>query len=319
MISLSHKSKQYLLVALKVLIIGCVLVFLYDRIANTSTDTWDSFKNHLLFDLAETKWILIAVLLLTILNWLLEILKWKSLIGSIHPISIHKATQQTFAGSALSFITPAKIGDYGIKASYYSKPLRKKTLLLNLTGNVAQMVITSLFGIASCYYLAYHKDMSEIKSLFPWLLIMCVLILGLLYFFKNKQWISKRFSVKNVWQFFLRIKREIKVKVILYSLIRYLCFSSCFYLLLRIFGGNISFINAIAPIFAMYFLSSILPSFFILDIAVRGGIAALLLAPYGVGTLPVLSATLSMWLLNFALPALIGSYFVMTFKPHKTA
>ncbi|EDM45142.1 hypothetical protein SCB49_03439 [unidentified eubacterium SCB49] len=313
-ITFSNKSKQYLLVALKVLILASVLFFLYNKITRTETTTWSQFKNHIFTDFGETKWILLSVLLLTTLNWLLEILKWKSLVSYLKPITFIEAARQTLAGSTLTFITPAKIGDYGIKASYHPINQRKQIVLLNLISNLSQMAITVMLGIVGCYYLAYHKEMSDIKSLFPWLCLLGILGLFLLWIFKNKQWFSKGVSLKNGFLFFSKINRKIKLKILLYALLRYVCFSFSFYLLIRVFGGDITLIDALAPIVAMYFLASVLPSFFIIDVAVRGGIAAYLLAPFDVSALPVLTTSLTMWLLNFALPAIIGSYFVLTYK-----
>jgi hypothetical protein len=67
----------------------------------------------------------------------------------------------------------------------------------------------------------------------------------------------------------------------------------------------------------MYLLVSIIPSFFIMDVVIRGGVAVWLFSFLGVSEIVVLSTVFFMWMLNTVSPALIGSYFVLTFKPKK--
>jgi hypothetical protein len=65
----------------------------------------------------------------------------------------------------------------------------------------------------------------------------------------------------------------------------------------------------------MYFLVSVIPTFFIFDVVIRGGVAVWLFSFLGVPELVILSTVLAMWLLNFVLPALFGSFFVLTYQP----
>tara|TARA_R100000988_G_C3922152_1_gene127292 strand:- start:320 stop:586 length:267 start_codon:yes stop_codon:yes gene_type:complete len=85
--------------------------------------------------------------------------------------------------------------------------------------------------------------------------------------------------------------------------------------LLLFFGANIAFWKAIPLIFAMYFLVSILPTLFIFDVVIRGGVAVWLFSFAGVAELVVLSTVLAMWIFNFVLPSLLGSFFVLTYQP----
>lgn len=88
-----------------------------------------------------------------------------------------------------------------------------------------------------------------------------------------------------------------------------------FYGLLLFFGATVSFREAIPLIFAMYFLVSIVPTLFIFDVIIRGGVAVWLFSFAGIPELIVLSTVLAMWILNFVLPAFLGSFFVLTYKP----
>ena len=48
----------------------------------------------------------------------------------------------------------------------------------------------------------------------------------------------------------------------------------------------------------------------------KGTVAIWIFSFYNVQPIIILSITSIMWLLNFVLPAIIGSYFVLTFKPN---
>src|SRR5690606_17829008 len=142
-----------------------------------------------------------------------------------------------------------------------------------------------------------------------------ILFIAIGYYFKEKELLLKGFSIAKTIRFFRDIPFQIKFKTILFSAIRYVIFSGMFYGLLVIFGGKIAIPEAIPLIFAMYFLVSILPTLFIFDVVIRGGVAVWLFSFAGVPELIVLSTVLAMWLLNFVLPSLLGSFFVLTYKP----
>jgi hypothetical protein len=64
----------------------------------------------------------------------------------------------------------------------------------------------------------------------------------------------------------------------------------------------------------MYLFVSVIPTIFIFDLVVRGGVAVWLFSMVGVSELTILSTVLSMWLLNFVFPAIWGSFYVANYK-----
>ena len=86
------------------------------------------------------------------------------------------------------------------------------------------------------------------------------------------------------------------------------------YYLLLVFGVDISYINAMMVITTMYLLSSIIPSIFIFDVVIKGGVAVYLFSIIGINELTVLCIITLMWMLNFVLPSVFGSYYVLNFN-----
>ena len=67
-------------------------------------------------------------------------------------------------------------------------------------------------------------------------------------------------------------------------------------------------------IFSTYFIASIVPGLSIFDWVIKGSVAVFIFNFIHVNPLTIVSVTTFMWLLNFAVPALIGSLFVLNFK-----
>ena len=78
---------------------------------------------------------------------------------------------------------------------------------------------------------------------------------------------------------------------------------------------SFDFFSALMLIFSMYLFVSVVPAFFILDVVIRGGVAVWLFSMFGIPDLTVLSAVGMMWILNFVLPAILGSFRVFKFQP----
>ena len=311
MIALSHKSKQYGLLALKVLILTVTFGYIYMKIKGQEGLSFAQFTASIHYD----NWANYGLFLgLASLNWIFEISKWRTLASVIKPISFAEATKQSLAALTVSLATPARIGDYGAKAYFFSSEHRKRVLLLNFFSNSVQMGITCVFGVIGLFYTASRLD---------WTISTVHVIIGILFlvFFgitaavlKKRTLLIKGLTLSNVLRYFSQLPKAAKGSTVVYSLIRYLLFSGLFFLLLEFYGAEIAFGSAIPLIFAMYLLVSVVPTLFIFDVVVRGGVAVWLFGLAGVTEWPVLYTVFSMWLLNFVLPAVWGSYYVITHR-----
>lgn len=312
MITLSHKTKQYLLAALKVLLLAATFWYIYYKVTQANAQTLAAFLNAIQL---KNGFSILVFVVLAGANQFFEVLKWKTLVSEIESISFKTALQQSLASLTISMSTPNRIGEYGAKALYFPKHQRKQVLLLNFFGNIAQLLATFFFGIVGTLYVVqrYGIEISTTK-----LVLLLVVLLGvgtLGYYFKEKQLLLKGLSIAKVMKYISNIEGVRKLKVMLYALLRYVTFSCLFYLLLTFFGAKLPIFDAFLLIFAMYLLVSILPSIFIFDVILRGGVAVWLFTLAGVPELSILCTVLAMWLLNFVLPSLFGSYYVVTYKP----
>lgn len=304
---ISNKTKQYLTLIIKLVIVFGAFYFIYDKLAHDDKLSWKQFSDILQhkFTLA---WILF-MLCFSVLNRFLEILKWKNLVVVIEKISLYTATKQVLAGVTAGLFTPNGIGEYAGKALYFSKKETKRVLFLNLICNGIQMVLTVIFGLLGLFYLGYY-------TYFFVLLGIGILLLTFLFLTKNAT--IKGYSINLFLEKIAEIPKKIHQKNILLAIARYLTFSHQYYFLFLLFGVEIDYFTLMATITTVYFIASSLPSFQFLDFVVKGGVAIWFFDKLNIDEYIVLFISTFMWLLNVVLPVLIGSYFVLIFKTDKS-
>ena len=313
--TLPYKTKQFFVVLIKLCIVVGAFYFVYHKLTTNDELELLNFIDFLhkndLFSVKNALFLMI----LTILNWFFEILKWKNLVASVTSISLKNASEQSLGALTASLLTPNRIGEYGAKAIYYQKSLRKKIMLLNLIGNMLQMSTTIIFGSIGllCFVNHYPLELNVVKLCIFFLIVISILS-AVVYLFRKNQFKIKGFSLERIHDFVSGISSDIKMKAFLFSVIRYLIFSFQFYVFLQIFDVNIDYFTAMMVITTMYLLSSIVPSIFIFDVVIKGSVAVYLFSMLAVNDLTVLCIVTLMWLMNVVIPSVFGSYYVLNFN-----
>ena len=304
-----HKS-QIFFIAKLIIITGAFYIISHKIIENKilyTSDFYSFIKSNIFYNYLN----LFLLLLFTIANWFFEITKWQTLVSFFKKITFSDAAKQSLASLTASLITPNRIGEYGAKAIFYPKQNRKKILILNFLGNISQMLVTTFFGIIGLFYLSGYLNFKLNISIVTIALITSLIIFFTLLMFKLdflKNWIKK---FKN---YIISIPLGIQFSNLIFSFIRYLIFSNQFYFLLNIFKIDLDYFTALSLITSTYFIASLIPGFVVFDFIIKGSVAVSLFGFFQVNEIAILTVTTIMWLLNFALPSILGSYFVLIFK-----
>ncbi len=317
MFALSHKSKKYLLVALKVFILVITFGYIYVKITQNETINFSVYLKNIFKENALFSILIFCLLAAT--NWLFEIVKWKTMISETQEISFLTSLKQSLTSLTISLTTPNRIGEYGAKALFFKKEKRKQILLLNFFHNSFQMIVTLVFGMVGLGIVFENYELKKLNTFSENQLLigstLFIILIGIGFYFRKKQLLFKGLSLSNIYIKLKQISFQTKFKVLLFSITRYLIFCFLFFKLLQFFDVEISINQALPLVFSMYFLSSIVPTIFIFDVVVKGGVAVGLFSMAGVSEVAVLSAVFSMWLLNFVIPSVFGAYFLMSYKP----
>lgn len=318
--AISHKTKQFSLVLIKIGLVVAAFYFIYTKLFQNSDLNFDEFVHYLSDYSSISANTILALVLLSSFNWFCEILKWQTLVESLSRIKFKEAATQTLGALTASLLTPNRIGDYGAKAMYYLPQQRKKIVLLNLIGNTSQMIITTVFGVIGfIYFTRRFQPELNYKGLYILLLFLSITILFLIGILKSTGLKKQKKMLYKLLHFVNNFSKKTLSKIAFFSLVRYALFSFQFYYLLYLFGIDLNYFEAMAMISTMYLLSSLIPSIFIFDVIIKGGVATYLFGLIGVPETIILSIITLMWILNFVLPSVIGSYHVLKFKLPKTA
>ncbi len=288
---------------LKVAIVFAAFYFIYIQITNNSKLDWTKFQSLVLQKTTFST--LFIVLLFSIANRYLEILKWKNLVTVIRSITTNEASKQVLGALTLAIFTPNGLGEYAGKALFYKKEQAKTIVFLNLICNGIQMFYTIFFGLLALLFLGYWK----------WFFILLlVFLLLIIVLFVSKKITIKGYSIEKIVTKINQIPRYIHKKNSILAFFRYLVFSHQYYLLFLIFDVHLPYLTLIATIFVVYFLASSLPSFQFLDFAVKGSVAVFFFGKLGINEWIVVFISTLMWFLNVVLPVLIGSFYVLKFR-----
>ena len=312
---LPYKTKQLFLLLIKLIIEVGAFYFIYQKLTTNEHLNFNVFiafiKEHHVFSTQN----IVFLLFLTLINWCFEILKWKNLVSVVKPISFFEALKQSLASLTASLFTPNRIGDYAAKTIYFSGQLKKKVVLLNLIGNISQMLMTLLFGIVGVFMFTsqYEVDISYYK-LVRLLTYTLIGIVAIGFGVTHKRFQIKGFSFSKIWAFVKGLSAKMHIKNILLSLFRYVIFSFQFYYLFVLFGVDITYIDAMVLISTMYLVVSVIPTIFIFDVVVKGSVALYVFGFADINNITILCVTTLMWLLNFVLPSIFGSYSVLNFN-----
>ena len=309
MITIPHKTKQFLVLLIKLLIVGGAFYFIYNQLANNDKLDWQKFI--VLFQKNQSIGGIAFILLLSVLNRFFEILKWQNLVEFIHKISLGAATKQVLGALTAGLFTPNGIGEYAGKALFFDKSNTKKVIFLNLICNGIQMILTVIFGIFGLLYFNAQYNVITTKTatlLFGFLILLFIIL------FSVKKITIKGYSIEKLIQKINEIPKPIHQKNIFLGICRYLVFSHQYYFLFLAFDVDLPYFTLIATISSVYFLASSLPTFQFLDFAVKGSVAVYFFAILGVNEWIVIFISTLMWFLNVVLPVIIGTYYVLNFK-----
>lgn len=314
MYNISLKYKRPLFLIFKLIIVIAAFYFIYQKLTNNQLLSYVKLKEQFSLAFSNNIWVFIGILLLTDANWFLEIFKWQTLVSTFKKLTFLDAFEQCFGSHTVSLITPNRIGEYGAKAIYFEKEYQKKVVGLNFIGNMSQLLATVFFGVIGLTFILSNFSLQLPTLNFQNTLIL-IAVLFLIYMLERQFKILQiEKYLKKFSRFLKEIPTSVYLKTLIFSFARYLVFSHQFYFLMKLFGVEADYFTLMSLIFGMYFFASFIPSLSIFDWVIKGSVAVWLFQLIELNELTVITVTTFMWLLNFAIPALFGSIFVLNFK-----
>lgn len=258
----------------------------------------------------------VVAFFLMLANWALEALKWRYIISRYEPISLAVSIKAVLSGVTLSIITPNQIGDFIGRVLHLQVLNKIKGSLATVIGHTAQVLVTCLFGA----YALIHFGHTVFKENWMIALLFAAIMLALLLYVGMGEWYAKlkKIAWLNKYQDYLVVFGDFSPQqlsgIFGISFLRYLVFLSQYFLLLRFYGIEIDAANAIACIVGTFFVQSLVPSFLLLEIGLRGASAIWFFELYTHDISGILLSAYSLWMINMLIPALLGLYFIYKVK-----
>ncbi len=269
--------------------------------------------------------LILVVLFLMPVNWLIESYKWRLLVNRIEKINIKKAYYAVFSGVAFAIFTPNRIGELGGRVFVLKRRNRIKAVFATMAGSLSQLLITLLLGLIAWLIIIFqYKELvsgieNEYQNLIKIIGISTVILITLIFFnfkyfvrlFEKVKFLKK---VSNSMGILSKYTTNELLKVILYSFTRYLIFMFQFYLLLIFFDVRISIFEAFLGISLTYFTASVIPSITLAEIGIRGFVSIFCIGIFAADSPGIILASVLLWIINLAVPAIIGSIFFFRTK-----
>jgi hypothetical protein len=278
----------------------------------------DEIVNGFSFEWNSQHFVLLGfTLLLMILNWWAETVKWMVIMGKHEPVTPFQSYKSVLSGITLSIITPNQLGDIVGKAVYLNTFNKVKGAVVSMLGGLAQTIASVTFGSYGLWYLAFNQQKIGQPLFIGGLIFITVGLIGLYYVYFHIHWLDKLGRWKFIAQYvaiFTQYTSAELWKIMLFSLLRFSVYSFQYFLLLHFFNVDISFLNAALCISSIFFVQGFLPSFILIEMGVRGATALFFFGLFTTATAGVLLAAYSLWIINLMIPAIAGMYYLLKLK-----
>jgi hypothetical protein len=311
--------KDYRIIALKIALMLLSIFFISWQVKSSDLSAAISLLGEQLQNPGRGNFIL--VLLLMPANWLIETVKWKMLTDSFCRQGYIRSMRGVLSGIAISFFTPNRSGDFAGRILHLPHGQRVNGAVHSIAGSLSQLMVTITAGTFAFLALSdlFLENKSTAYILLCILLPLSVAAFHLLFFriplfgkyvqhfhFKYK-WMQKLATIRQ-------ISRKLLIKIYALSILRYAIFTLQFWLLLQVFSDAYS--GWMPPVLIMisFLFMSVIPSFALGEIGIRGSVCMILFSTAGFNGPEALVVSGIIWLLNVALPAVAGAVSMLYFR-----
>lgn len=263
-------------------------------------------------------WFGIVVLLMPLV-WALEAYKWRFALSKFTIISFWRSWRSVWYGVVAGQFTPNRIGEPIARLALIEPDVRGKAGVVAIWCSFSQQLATIFFGLISITWWLSVRGFNVLPASIPlWLVFYSVfcwvglMLFGIIRVKKIVRWIEGFSWVKRTLHgesLSLDFSLSTIILVLIISVLRYLVFSTQYVILLKIFGVTAHPIDLYAVVGLTYLFSSFIPSFSASEVGVKAGFAIWFAAMISDNAIGVTAASLFLWMLNLAIPALIAAWF----------
>lgn len=307
--------KKTLTFSVKILIGVLSFWIIYNRIS-----TIPHLKDQSLVWISEPSMYLTLLLVLCLMpvNWGIESYKWKTITNQVERVSYSTALKSVFSGICVGNIAPGRAMEFLAKIVFFKSENRPSITVLHFINGMFQMLITVTVGVISIAYKLNKNNQSSnfiyvvlVGGLFM-ILFFCWVILNV-SFIQQKLKFIKWFRKIDGAQF-TQFSKLLILKLISLSIIRYLVFTTQFYLIYNALSPQNDYAQTFMSIAAYFMLTSLIPMISVIEPAIRAAIALFVFNSAADNTVIVVLSSTFVWIINVVIPSIIGYIIILKEK-----
>ena len=249
------------------------------------------------------------------LNWFMEIIRWKIILNGLFPVTWRQSIESVLTGTALGFITPARIGDYAGRVILLPEQYRIPSLACLFFNSIIQNSIHVLGGILfSAFFLHLYwpnyfsfSFLGFVVVAFVLMALVTIFLLPKLSFYiMNKLAFLRESKWAVHFEFLKNVPFPVITAVVAFSIFRYGVYFMQYLLILEALDVNVSWLELSSGVAFIYILQSGMPLPPLLSFLGRTEIAILVWGQLQISATTALIATLSLWIMNLVIPSVVG-------------
>ncbi len=259
----------------------------------------------------SVKYFLLALMFMP-LNIGLEAQKWRRLMVPMVTFKAFLGIRAICTGLTVSLFTPNRIGEFAGRILYLQGRYRVAGIFATFIGSLAQYIVYWLVAVLALYW-----GSAGLPWLTSWRLVLVllgssgVIILLTFYFGANRIlfWLRQKKWKAPFMRFLVisgRYPRKILLTVLLLACCRFLIFCVQLYALMLFVGFPVNHHLAFSLIPLLFIAQTLIPSFVLTDLGVRGGLALFLFEPWAGSAMLALLPSYMLWLINIIFPSFLG-------------
>lgn len=261
---------------------------------------------------------LLLVLCLMPVNWGIESYKWKTITDQVERVSYSTALKSVFSGICVGNIAPGRAMEFLAKIIFFKSENRPSITVLHFINGMFQMLITVTVGVIS---IAYKLNKNSPSSGFIYvvlaggicmILFFCWTILNVPVIQQKLKFIKWFRKIDGAQ--FTQFSKLLILKLISFSIIRYLVFTTQFYLIYNALSPQNDMAQTFMSIAAYFMLTSLIPMISVIEPAIRAAIALFVFNNAADNTVIVVLSSTFVWIINVVIPSIIGYIIILKEK-----
>lgn len=310
---ISQRTSRILKTSIKIIIVLAAWIYVGYKISKI--ENINNLGSYFIdLSLSQNIYFILIIALMPI-NWLLEAIKWRNLLKPIEKLRVFKSLMAVWTGVTIGSLTPNRIGEFGGRILFLKKENRLTASGLTLYGDLSQFIITFCIGLSSFliminfYFTSY--DIKSIETVVIGISLFAIIVSTLIYFRINKilSYLAKFKifkKISNKFSDFEYVNSKTKLITLIYSTLRYLVFTTQFYLSLKFFEIDISIIEAFISIASVYLAATVIPNIPFIEIGIRLSFSLIFIGIFTSKTTEILLSSAIIYIINVLTPIIIG-------------